>query len=206
MKKTPRLPAQIFQIEAYEVCSWSPGAEGENKPPTQVHLLLHLRGLAPLVMRLKSFQAVTNMIDALKHHRDFVWNPHRTLESKYIVTRADGSPIDPTADYFLLRLDSDLAARKAALHYADLIQEDNPLLADDLRSRVQSYDAGKHVLQIGDKVRHKHLTMGQRGMLNTQTSKAVIVDKKDGKFLLRFEGGDAELWCEEHEFKLREDR
>jgi hypothetical protein len=59
---------------------------------------------------------------------------------KYIIEKADGSPVDPNADYFILRLDTDPAARKAALAYAEAIEESNPVLASDLRSRVYAYE------------------------------------------------------------------
>jgi hypothetical protein len=37
---------------------------------------------------------------------------------KYVISKADGSPVDPDACYFVLRLDKDPAARKAARVYA----------------------------------------------------------------------------------------
>ena len=40
------------------------------------------------------------------------------LYNKYQISHTDGSPIDPEAVYFVLRLDNDLAARKAAKIYA----------------------------------------------------------------------------------------
>jgi hypothetical protein len=39
--------------------------------------------------------------------------------SKYKIEHVDGSPIDPGAIYFVLRLDTDQFARKAALAYAN---------------------------------------------------------------------------------------
>lgn len=39
------------------------------------------------------------------------------LFKKYVVTKADGSPVDPKAVYFVLRLDTDETARGAAYHY-----------------------------------------------------------------------------------------
>lgn len=38
---------------------------------------------------------------------------------KYILSKADGSPVDESACYFVLRLDTDPAARKAARVYAE---------------------------------------------------------------------------------------
>lgn len=57
---------------------------------------------------------------------------------KYIISKADGSPMEPKADYFVLRLDKDPAARKAALAYADATN--NLALAEDLRARVWAYE------------------------------------------------------------------
>jgi hypothetical protein len=58
------------------------------------------------------------------------------LYGKYIIKKADGTPIDPEADYFVLRLDTDPHARVAALAYADSIEPGNPRLAFELRQRV----------------------------------------------------------------------
>ncbi|HYG66280.1 MAG TPA: hypothetical protein VD838_01425 [Anaeromyxobacteraceae bacterium] len=64
------------------------------------------------------------------------------LRPKYRVAKADGSPLDEGADYFVLRLDADPHARAAALAYADAVQAENARLADDLRLRVASYEPG----------------------------------------------------------------
>ncbi len=56
------------------------------------------------------------------------------LYHKYIVTKSDGSPISPTAKYFVLRLDSDPYARLALRAYADEMTAVNPKLANDLYS------------------------------------------------------------------------
>lgn len=53
---------------------------------------------------------------------------------KYIIAKADGSPIDPEACYFVLRLDTDEAARFAALEYARRC--DNRALAHDITKAV----------------------------------------------------------------------
>lgn len=58
------------------------------------------------------------------------------LYGKYIVQKADGSDVDPNADYFVLRLDTDPAAQRAALRYADIVRVESPRLAEDLRDRV----------------------------------------------------------------------
>lgn len=69
-------------------------------------------------------------------------NYAKGLYPKYIIAKADGSPVDPNADYFVLRLDTDQAARGAARNYANRIMGDNPVLAQELRDR-----ADKHALK-----------------------------------------------------------
>jgi ferredoxin-thioredoxin reductase catalytic subunit len=63
----------------------------------------------------------------------------RGLYLKYIIEKADGSPVAPEADYFVLRLDNDKAARAAAANYAALIAKDAPELSKDLIERVTKY-------------------------------------------------------------------
>lgn len=71
----------------------------------------------------------------------------RGLYPKYQITKADGRPVDPSATYFVLRLDGRdahaIACRAAALLYADLIERDLPLLARDLREQVQSLEPSR---------------------------------------------------------------
>lgn len=69
-------------------------------------------------------------------------NP-KGLHGKYHITKADGSPVKPEAEYFVLRLDKfgDFphveAGRKAIKVYADEIEEYIPKLAKDLRERYE---------------------------------------------------------------------
>ncbi len=68
---------------------------------------------------------------------------------KYIVTKADGTPTDPKAVYFVLRLDEDPHAIAATLAYADSVRADNPDLARDLKSVVERLQAAtelKHLI------------------------------------------------------------
>lgn len=58
------------------------------------------------------------------------------LYQKYNITKIDGSPINPNAQYFVLRLDTDRAARIATLAYAEAILNDNPLLAVELVDKI----------------------------------------------------------------------
>jgi hypothetical protein len=62
------------------------------------------------------------------------------LYHKYVVSKRDGSPVDPKADYFVLRLDTDRAARRSAEFYAAYVSEDNPQIARDLRERCERYE------------------------------------------------------------------
>lgn len=65
-----------------------------------------------------------------------------SLYRKYIVSKANGQPIDPQADYFVLRLDTDPAARAAAYCYAREVENDFPGLAEELIDRLEQYDFG----------------------------------------------------------------
>lgn len=62
---------------------------------------------------------------------------------KYVISKIDGSPIDPEADYFVLRVDSDQDAREAAKHYAGLIVWKNPILAGEITRRMWEYEANE---------------------------------------------------------------
>lgn len=62
------------------------------------------------------------------------------LFSKYIVQKADGSPVDPDAQYFVLWVDKDPAARLAVLTYAKAIQLNEPEFAEQLRQWVLSHE------------------------------------------------------------------
>lgn len=61
------------------------------------------------------------------------------LYQKYVIRKADGSPINPDAQYFVLRIDTDPNARKALLRYSSLISESNPALAQELYEWVMKY-------------------------------------------------------------------
>lgn len=61
------------------------------------------------------------------------------LYKKYEVVKV-GEETDPDARYFVLRLDSDGAARKAAMFYAFLVEDYAPELAEDLKKLVRKID------------------------------------------------------------------
>ena len=54
------------------------------------------------------------------------------LYGKYRVEKTDGSPLDPKAIYFTLRIDTDPHARAAIRAYIESCREENPELAGDL--------------------------------------------------------------------------
>ena len=62
------------------------------------------------------------------------------LQTRYYISKVDNTPVDPNAEYFVLRLDRGgdaahvSACRKAILVYADEIEPHIPELAQDLRS------------------------------------------------------------------------
>lgn len=51
---------------------------------------------------------------------------------KYKVEKRDGTPIDPKARYFVLRVDTDRHARAALMMYAESCQDENPQLFQDI--------------------------------------------------------------------------
>lgn len=64
----------------------------------------------------------------------------RGLYPKYRITKANGRPTDPSASYFVLRLDGQalhaVACRAAAAVYADRIEPVLPQVAVDLRAQL----------------------------------------------------------------------
>ena len=62
------------------------------------------------------------------------------LYNKYFITKRSGKPVDPEAVYFVLRLDTDPVARKAARTYAKEIRATKPALADELEEILDGTD------------------------------------------------------------------
>lgn len=60
------------------------------------------------------------------------------LYNKYAVTHADGSPTDPNAQYFVLRIDTDYAARWALSTYISSIQDRDPEFARQLAEWLEA--------------------------------------------------------------------
>jgi len=74
---------------------------------------------------------------------DFSSDPEPTgLYGKYRIAKADGSPTDPGAQYFVLRIDTDQAARMALFTYADYIEHDQPEFAAELRQWLDDTGPG----------------------------------------------------------------
>ena len=69
------------------------------------------------------------------------------LYGKYVIEKADGSPVDPRAVYFTLRLDTDRFAREAVRAYSVACREGRPELARDLEEllkRLEKELGGRH--------------------------------------------------------------
>ncbi len=67
---------------------------------------------------------------------------HGGYEKKYEISKTNGKPTDPKADYFVLRLDKDPHALRALLTYAKSVATDNLELASDLRKKLEKYGVG----------------------------------------------------------------
>lgn len=76
---------------------------------------------------------------------------HRGRYRKYRVTKADGSPTDPNADYFVLRLDEDNpwghACREAVIGLARNLRDEFPQLTSDLLTRYGKKSADAMVIK-----------------------------------------------------------
>lgn len=62
------------------------------------------------------------------------------LYKKYNITKADGSPVDPSAQYFILCPTTDLHARTALRAYADAVRYENPTLAFDITEMLDDME------------------------------------------------------------------
>lgn len=58
------------------------------------------------------------------------------LYNKYIIQKSDGSPVDPNAQYFVLRIDTDVYAQIAVMAYAQSIEKRDRDFAEELRDWV----------------------------------------------------------------------
>jgi hypothetical protein len=62
------------------------------------------------------------------------------LIQKYKVEKTNGEPVDPAAKYFVLRLDTDKAARQAMMVYAKLTLETNETLSTQIAEMLFKLD------------------------------------------------------------------
>jgi len=67
----------------------------------------------------------------------------RGLYGKCRIEKADGSPVDPRAMYFTIRLDTDPFARAAARAYIEACRETEPELARDLERLLMEVEGEK---------------------------------------------------------------
>lgn len=62
---------------------------------------------------------------------------HKGLYGKYVIQKADGSPVDPGAIYFTMRIDTDPFSAKAIRAYIEACREEQPELARDLEALLK---------------------------------------------------------------------
>ncbi len=62
------------------------------------------------------------------------------LFNKYNIEKQDGSPVDPNAQYFVLRIDTDPAARYALNAYALFVFKTDPKFSRELLEWISQYD------------------------------------------------------------------
>jgi alkanesulfonate monooxygenase SsuD/methylene tetrahydromethanopterin reductase-like flavin-dependent oxidoreductase (luciferase family) len=72
------------------------------------------------------------------------------LFNKYRVEKQDGSPVDPKAQYFVLRIDTDPVARYAVYAYAAFISGSDDEFADELRAWVKQYGGAVEQMRAPD--------------------------------------------------------
>lgn len=63
------------------------------------------------------------------------------LYHKYHITHSDGTPVDPKAEYFVLRIDKDPDARMALRTYIDMIAPRDPEFAKELQDWVMTCES-----------------------------------------------------------------
>jgi hypothetical protein len=68
-----------MEFTGYSVASWRPSAD-DSAPCEQVHFILELKDVPPIVMRLKSPRAANELIGQLCEHRDTVWPERPSIE------------------------------------------------------------------------------------------------------------------------------
>lgn len=90
-------------------------------------------------------------MDTEEHTAEHTADTHRGLYRKYHIAKADGSPTDPNADYFVLRLDEENpwghACREAVLCLAHNLRDEFPQLTSDLLTRYGEKSADTMVIR-----------------------------------------------------------
>jgi len=66
------------------------------------------------------------------------------LFGKYIIQKTDGTPIDPNAQYLVLRPDTDIAARVAIRAYIQALSDENAVFKQDLIDWIKRLDDKDH--------------------------------------------------------------
>ena len=74
------------------------------------------------------------------------WKKGGYETNRYVIMKRNGKPVDPRADYFVLRIDKDPHARVAVMAYADSVEKDNGKFADGIRRAVKQYNAMAAIL------------------------------------------------------------
>ena len=77
------------------------------------------------------------------------------LNQRYHITRTDGTALDPSSEYFILRVDEGgrdkahlTASRMGVLAYADSVYPDNPKMAKDIYERYNKHPVTGGMLKI----------------------------------------------------------
>ena len=68
------------------------------------------------------------------------------LYKKYTVTKPSGKPIDPSAQFIVLRIDDGQyvdACRIGAAAFANAVRDRNPILADDIQRKLKELSDSK---------------------------------------------------------------
>lgn len=69
------------------------------------------------------------------------------IYQKYEIRKTDGTPVDPSAQYFVLRIDTDKHARRALLAYAKSVEAEDPEFARLLRMAIVAVVTGTKTTQ-----------------------------------------------------------
>jgi len=65
------------------------------------------------------------------------------LYKKYLIYKTSGKPIDPNAEFIVLRIDGGRylhACRAGAAAFAEAVREHNPRLANDIQAKLEDLE------------------------------------------------------------------